>query len=298
MAFLVGNLKPLVVYSVVGFGNYPLPWDFKHWTWMQSLVMPGLATLVIALLYYKRWTRRTLSHAEEALVFCSAFGLLLLVKFMYRSFMALGHVNSGPLIVVLAFWFVFSLRKVVELRRLPSGAATTGAFVLSLAIFVTFLHTFRENTPGRDIKFATTWLSYPSIFNRVMGVAPDPAPGESFAQRAVTLVNDIDVALIKRYSQASKPVWIYADEDWAYLLRAERKPATTVLPIPHILMGSDLDNLKAKFARDEPLYLFVEKRHEPLLSSGQAAAVFPGFASRYAPVETGKNLAVYRRKAD
>jgi hypothetical protein len=299
LEFLVGNLKPLIVYSVIGYMNYPLPWDLKHWTWMQCLVMPGLATLVLALFYYKTWTNRALTHAEQALIFCSAFGLLLLVKFMYRSFMALGHVNSGPLIVVLGFCFVFLLRKAIEIKRWRSSLATGVAFALSLSMFLAFLYTFRENIPGRDIKYATTWLDFPSTFNRITGVASGQPKSTPFAEQAAATVNDVDVALIERYSEpGSKPVWIYADEDWAYLLRARRNPATTVLPIPHILMGHDLDVLKAKFERDASQYVFIERKYEPLLMSDNPVAVFPNFSAHYALFQIGKDLAVFKRKAN
>jgi hypothetical protein len=298
VAFLVGNLEPLVVYSVVGYGNYPLPWNARHWTWMQCLVMPGLATLLLALSYYKTWTNRGLSRGEQAIVFCSAFGLLLLVKFMYRSYMALGHVNSGPLIVILGFWFVFVLRKTIKLKQWAPSVATVVGFAVWLSTLASFLYTFRENDQ-RDIKYATTWLYFPSVFNRITGMVSGELASVSLAEQAAKEIDDVDVALIKRYSEpASRPVWIYADEDWAYLLRAARKPATTVLPVPHILMGRDLHLLKAKFNRDAPAYVFVEKKHQDLMSSDRPSAVFPDFAQRYTVVDAGNKLAVYKRKSD
>ena len=147
---------------MLAFGNYPLPWNLKHWTWLQCLVVPGLATLLLALFYYKVWTNRTLSRAEQTVIFCGAFGLLLFVKFMYRSFLALGHANGGPLIVVLGFWFVFALRKVIEIYRWRVSLVHAVAFALSLSTFLVFLQTFRENYPDRDVKFFSTWLEFPS----------------------------------------------------------------------------------------------------------------------------------------
>jgi hypothetical protein len=287
------------MHSVIGYGNYTLSWQFKHWTWMQCLVMPGLATLLLALLYYKTWTNRTLTRVELALVFCSAFGLLLLVKFMYRSFMALGHVNSGPLIVVLGFCFVFLLRKAIEIKQWRSTMTHALAFALSLPVFLTFLYTFRENVPGRDIKYATTWLDFPSTFNRITGIASGQPKSEPFAEQAAAAVNDVDVALIQQYSEpGSKPVWLYADEDWAYLLRARRNPATTVLPIPDILMGHDLEILREKFERDAPQYVFVKRKYEATVLSDHPSTVFPNFSAHYALFQVGKNLAVFKRKAD
>jgi hypothetical protein len=298
-AFVIGNLKPLFVYSVVGFGNYPLPWAAQHWTWMQCLVLPGLATFLLALLYYKTWSNRPASRAEQALVFCSAFGLLLLMKFMYRSFMAIGHVNSGPLLAVLGFWLLFGLRKAIASQQWRPALAHVAAFAVAATAFSTFLYTFRENVPGRDIRYATTWLDYPSLLNRLIGMVSGPSTAASFAARTAAAVDDADVALIERYAQpASRPVWIYGDEDWAYLLRAGRKPAATVLPIPNVLIGRDLDVLKAKFERDGAEYVFVEKKHESLINSDHPAAVFPRFAARYARVDSAKNLAVYKKKAD
>jgi hypothetical protein len=156
LEFLIGNLRPLVVNSIAGFGNYPLSWDLKHWTWLQCLVVPGVATLMLALFYYKTWTNRALTRTEQSLTFCGAFGLLLFLKFMYRSFLALGHANGGPLIVVLGFWFVFTLRKAIQINCWRSSWVHAVAFALSLSTFVVFLHTFRENYTDRDVKFFST----------------------------------------------------------------------------------------------------------------------------------------------
>ncbi|WP_422002901.1 hypothetical protein [Reyranella sp.] len=294
--FLVGNLRPLIVYSVLGFGNYPLPWDLKHWTWMQCLVVPGLATLLLALLYYKTWTNRVLGRADQALVFCSAFGLLLFVKFLYRSFLGLGHANGGPLIVVLGFWVVFALRKAIEVNRWRPGWANAGAFALSLAAFLLFLHTFRENYPGADVKYHASWGNFPSVLNRLMGVVSGSQSGDPLSGKVTAMFSDSDVDLIRKHSTESEPVWIYAEEDWAYLMRAQRKPASTVLPIIHVLIERDVNAMKAKFERAASEYVFVQKKYENLLRSNHPLAMFPKFGEHYASYATGDDLVVYKRK--
>jgi len=296
--FLIGNLRPLIVYSVVGYGNYPLPWDFKHWTWMQCLVVPGLATLLLALLYYKAWTNRALGRADQTLVFCSAFGLLLFVKFLYRSFLALGHVNGGPLIVVLGFWFVFALRKIIEVNRWRPDLVNVAAFALSLAAFLAFLYTFRENYPGADVGYHASWPKFPSVLNRMTDVVSGSQEAVPLSRQVTTMFSDADVHLIQTHSTESEPVWIYADEDWAYLLRAQRKPASTALPIVHILMERDLIAMKTKFDRAAAQYVFVQKKYENLLVSNHPLAMFPKFGEHYALFATGDNLDVYKRKTD
>jgi hypothetical protein len=120
------------------------------------------------------------------------------------------------------------------------------------------------------------------------------------AEQVATLFSDVDVALIQKYAEpASRPIWIYADEDWAYLLRAGRKPATSVLPTAiGMLMGHDLDVLKAKFERDAAPFVFVQRKYEGLLSSDHPVALYPNFRDHYVLLERGKDLAVYKRKAD
>jgi hypothetical protein len=298
--FLIGNLRPLFVYSIAGYGNYPLSWDLKHWTWLQCLVVPGVVTLMLALFYYKTWTDRALTRTEQSLTFCGAFGLLLFLKFMYRSFLALGHVNAGPLIVVSGFWFVFSLRKAIQINRWRSSWVHVIAFALSLSTFVVFLHTFRENYLDRDVKFFATWLEFPSIFNRLAGVTSGAQNSVPLAEQVSTMFSDVDVALIQKYAEpASEPIWVFADEDWAYLLRAERKPATTVLPsVAGMLMDHDLSALKAKFERNAAQYVFIQRKYEALLSSDHPAAMYPKFREHYVFLEHGKDLGVYKRKAN
>ena len=63
---------------------------------MQCLVLPALAIVLLAFLYYNNWTKRILSKAEQTLVFCSALGLLLLLKFMNRVFSRLA-ISAQPL---------------------------------------------------------------------------------------------------------------------------------------------------------------------------------------------------------
>lgn len=291
--FLFGNIKPLFAYGLAGYGNYALTWYPKHWVWVQCLIMPGLAIITLSMLYYKNWTKRNLSNLEQALVFCCALGLLLLLKFMNRSYLAIGHINSGPLIIILGFYFVAALRFLVKTKHWRTGIVNSSGFTILLLIFSLFLYTFRENTPDRDyeVKYATTWLHLPSIFNYVTRISTSNSD-ISLEEQIKTKLPDEDVALIQEFATSkSEPVWIYSNNDWAYLILADRKPASTVLPLPYILLSQDLDLAQKRLA-EGPKYFFVERgvsAHDNLIN------LFPHFYEHYQLLKQGKNLAAYEK---
>jgi phage anti-repressor protein len=65
-----------------------------------------------------------------------------------------------------------------------------------------------------------------------------------------------------------------------------------------MLMEHDLSGLKAKFERDAAQYVFVQKKYEALVSSDHPVAMYPKFRDHYVLIERGKDLAVYKRKAN
>ena len=190
----------------------------------------------------------------------------------------------------MGFYFVVALRLVTKTTHWQEKAVRMGGLAILLSVFSLFLYTFRENTPGREVKYATTWLDFPSIFNRIVGLN-SPGKNISLAEQIKSKIPSEDLALIQDLAKSrSEPVWIYGKNDWAYLILADRRPASTVLPMPYILLKQDLDVLQKKLMQ-EPEYMFVEK--ESLVPIGW---IVPRFEERYKLIRSGRNLDAYKKR--
>jgi len=146
------------------------------------------------------------------------FGLLILLKFINRSYWTLWYVNGFAVLVVCGYW----------LRRIQLGvttwsvhlARTWGAAVATSAVALLFGLGANGYALG-----LVPWWHYPSIAKSLM-TARLPA-GKDNDELHVT---KRDVALVRGLTRPNERVAFYSKHDWAWLLAADRAPRSTFIP--------------------------------------------------------------------
>ncbi len=281
-------LEPLYIYGKTGFGGWLIAWNVHNFNWFYNLISPTvtIATLVLV--------RRSVSAHDQdkprlaVLAFFAVCGLLMLVKYINMSIVAVWHMNALGVLVVIGWWLNGLANQYQNKPRL---------YRLIWSILATLLLVFllvANDKRNHSVYALRSWLRYPSFIGSLVRPSHNPDNFNSVDH----LPSARDVALITARSKEHEQIAMIDMYDWTYLINAARPPLMFFLPSPVIFTKRHLDETMLRLKKVNYLFLTKGASDEPeIVHPDIKAIMMPTFHREFIKEAEGDKLVVWRRRA-
>lgn len=292
--FLASFVEPLLIYGG-GLSSANIQWlDGLHW--IYNIASPGIALGTVG---WGLWLlrRQGASFARDeiaALIFMSAFALLLSLKYVNQSLVALWQVNSWAFLVVTAWW-LHTLTRGLPPFSIASTTISTRPFAANLlgVILVVFLREIDDAKRNPSLYAASSYRTYPSALNKALHVRVAPCATGRVGCSARPVLPE-DVQLIQRLTQPGSRVAILDLRDWQYLIEAKRASKFQLSPSIDIFtrkqLEDGLEDLDLVFLPREP----AEVRG--IIHGDFRDALLPTWETTYELAGEGRELLAWKRR--
>jgi len=297
--FWFALVEPFFIYGKLGYSGVWIFWTFHDLNWFYNLVAPGVAFATLPLIIREASSSDADRPRLAMLAFFTISGLLMLMKFVNMSLIAVWHVNSLGLLVALGWWSQVIFNRIKQTNftfLLFSSSYSVSAiklFYFILVVFMLGITIVNQDSRNRAPYGLRSWVRYPALITAPFRDRKDCNDYSCFSNQPAAS----DVALITSRTKPGEQVAIIDHYDWGYLIAAHRPPLVTFLISDTIFTKDQVKGTLTKLKESRYLFLSKGKNGEPYMNSDDFnAALLPTFHQVYEYDGEGERLVAWRKR--